>query len=214
MKPRIGLLGGTFDPIHMGHLQIAELAQRLCVLQEVRFIPAAVPPHKNSQVIASFNDRATMIQLALAGCPDFKLSTVEASLPVPSYTIDTLKYFHDQAMVATDFFFLMGADAFLDIVSWKSYRQVLQAAHFVVVDRPGAASCQVKKLIARLGYMPEDSSGKWCHLTFQKYIFFPSSSIVDISSSLIRQKIKADISIEGLVPPATLEYIYAHDLYR
>jgi nicotinate-nucleotide adenylyltransferase len=214
LNPRIGLLGGTFDPVHNGHLQMAEIAQKFCDLQEVRFIPTAVPPHKNLQAIASFSHRAHMIQLALAGRPDFRLSTIEASLPEPSYTIDTLRYFHTHAGRATDFFFIIGADAFLDITTWKSYRQVLQATHLVVLDRAGYDSWKVRELITRLGYAaPDDSSQIWYHTSCQKKIFFPAMPIVDISSSDIRQGIKENRPTTWAVPVAVLDYIKTHSLY-
>lgn len=113
MNQRVGLLGGTFDPIHNGHLQIAEIAKNFCDLREVMFIPAAVPPHKNGKAVASFNHRANMIQLALDGRPELKLSTIEASLPEPSYTIDTLRYLDSHTTVATDFFSLSARMHFL-----------------------------------------------------------------------------------------------------
>lgn len=231
MKPRIGLLGGTFDPVHHGHLQIAEIARDFCNLQEVWFIPTAVPPHKNFKAVAGFNHRADMIQLALAGRPDFRLSTIEASLPEPSYTIDTLRYFQTHTTIATDFFFIIGADAFLEITTWKLYRQVLQAAHLVVFDRPGCNSGDVKDLIHKLGYEPDDSPQCWYHPSLQKKIFLPPMAVsrfcavlgardtelslagVDISSSLIRQNIKDHLSVEGVVPAAVLEYIHTHGLY-
>lgn len=216
MNPRVGLLGGTFDPVHNGHLQMAGIAQDFCHLQEVLFIPTAVPPHKNLQAIASFSDRARMIQLALDGRPDFRLSTIEASLPEPSYTIDTLQYFHTHTESATDFFFIIGADAFLDITTWKSYRQVLQAAHLVVLGRAGYDSWKVRELITRLGYAPDDSSQIWGHTSFQKNIFvpfFPAMPIVDISSSDIRQGIKEKRPATWAVPAAVLDYIQTHSLY-
>ncbi len=216
MNQRVGLLGGTFDPIHNGHLQIAEIAKNFCDLQEIMFIPAAVPPHKSCKAVASFNHRANMIQLALAGRPEFKLSTIEANLPEPSYTIDTLRYLNSHTVIATDFFFIIGADAFLDISTWKLYRQVLEATHLVVLARTGSASCKVKDLIKTLGYKPDDSFQIWSHPSFQKKIYsplFPSMSLVDISSSHIRQSIKANMPVEEVVPPDTLEYIHRHGLY-
>ena len=213
MNPRIGLLGGTFDPVHNGHLQIAEIAKDFCDLQEVWFIPTAVPPHKNLRAIASFSHRTHMVQLALAGRHDFKLSTIEASLPEPSYTIDTLRYLHTHAGSARDFFFIIGADAFLDITTWKSYRHVLQATHFVILDRTGYDSSNVKELINRLGYEPDDSAQTWYHASFQKNIFSPAIPIVDISSSDIRQSIKKKTPVTQAVPPAVLDYIQMHRLY-
>jgi nicotinate-nucleotide adenylyltransferase len=216
LNRRIGLLGGTFDPVHNGHLQMAEIAQGLCGLQEVWFIPAAVPPHKNLQVIAGFNHRVHMIQLALIGRPAFKLSTIEASLPEPSYTIDTLQRFHIDAGSNTDFFFIIGVDAFLDIMTWKSYRQVLQSTHFVILERAGYDPVEVQEVIKNIGYISDDSSLVWCHPTFLKKIFFPSSlmtAIVDISSSDIRQGIKNKTPTTLAVPTAVLDYIQKHHLY-
>jgi nicotinate-nucleotide adenylyltransferase len=213
LNPRIGLLGGTFDPVHNGHLQIAEIAKDFCDLQEVWFIPTAVPPHKNLQAIASFSHRVHMIQLALTGRPDFNLSTIEASLPEPSYTIDTLQYLHAHTGSAMDFFFIIGADAFLDITTWKSYRHVLQATHFVILNRTGYDSTKVRELIKGLGYEPDDSAQIWYHASFQKKIFFPAIPIVDISSSDIRQGIKENKLTTWAVPPAVLAYIHTHRLY-
>ncbi|KAF0188371.1 MAG: nicotinate/nicotinamide nucleotide [Desulfobulbaceae bacterium] len=215
---RIGLLGGTFDPVHNGHLQLAEISRELCHLQEVWFVPAAIPPHKNQQVLADFNHRADMVELAIADSPDFRLSTIEAGLPVPSYTIDTLRHLHAHVVkpAAVDFFFIIGADAFLEIGTWKSHQQVLQAVHFVVLGRSGCVPGEVEALIERLGYEPDDLAGGWSHPSFQKKIFFfcyPQISIADISSSTIRQKIKGHISVENLVPASVLKYIKTHDLY-
>ena len=154
-----------------------------------------------------------MIQLALDGRSDFRLSTIEASLPEPSYTIDTLRYLHTHTSLATDFFFIIGADAFLDITTWKSYQQVLQNTHLVVLDRVGCASPEVKELIERLGYEPEDPPQAWYHPSLQKKIFSPAMSISDISSSRIRHAIKGNMSVEGVVPAAVLDYIQTHGLY-
>jgi len=216
---RIGLLGGTFDPVHNGHLQMAEIARDLCHLQEVWFIPASVPPHKNQKAVAGFGHRAGMIQLAIAGRPGFRLSTIEAGLPEPSYTIDTLRYLQAQVMAPSavvDFFFIIGADAFLDITSWKLSAHVLQAVHFVVLGRSGCASHEVTALIQRLGYEPDALVGGWSHPLSRKKIFFlcsPEIAIANISSSVIRQKIKAGISVDTFVSAPVLEYIQVHGLY-
>jgi nicotinate-nucleotide adenylyltransferase len=216
LNRRIGLLGGTFDPVHKGHLQMAEIAQGLCGLQEVWFVPAAVPPHKNLQAIADFSHRVHMIQLALIGRPAFKLSTIEDSLPEPSYTIDTLKRFQIDAGSNTDFYFIIGVDAFFDIITWKSYRQVLQAAHFVILERVGYEPLLVRELIKRLDYISDGSSWVWSHPSFLKKIFFPSflaTPIVDISSSDIRQSIKNKTPAISALSAAVLDYIQRHRLY-
>jgi len=215
---RIGLLGGTFDPVHNGHLQLAGIARDLCHLQEVWFVPASIPPHKNQQALADFNHRADMIQLAIADSPDFRLSTIEAGLPVPSYTIDTLRHLHAHVVkpAGEDFFFIIGADAFLDIPTWKSHQQVLESVNFVVFGRSGCVSADVVALIERLGYEQDGHAGGWSHPSFQKKIFFfcyPEISIADISSSDIRQKIKGHISVKDFMSAPVLEYIKSHGLY-
>jgi nicotinate-nucleotide adenylyltransferase len=216
---RIGLLGGTFDPVHNGHLQIAGIAGELCHLREVWFVPASVPPHKNQQAVAGFSCRADMIRLAIADRPDFRLSTIEADLPEPSYTIDTLRFLHTHfvnSAAPLEFFFIIGADAFLDITSWKSYKDILQTVHLVVLGRSGCAVDAVKKLLQRLGYGPDDFSGAWRHPAQPKKIFFfcsPQISISDASSSEIRRKIKNNLSVEKLVPAAVLAYIKTKGLY-
>lgn len=216
---RIGLLGGTFDPVHNGHLQIAGIAWELCQLQEVWFMPASMPPHKNMLAVADFRHRADMIELAIAGRPEFKLSTIEASLPEPSYTIDTLRYLYTHVVdsaKAVEFFFIIGADAFLDITTWKLYKDVLRSAHFVVLGRSGSVSHEIINLIERLGFEREDHFLSWLHPIFQKKIFFfcsPVISISDISSSVVRQKIRAHIPVETLVPCSVLDYIKKHGLY-
>lgn len=223
MKPlrqRIGLLGGTFDPVHLGHLRIAGIARDLCHLDEVWFVPASVPPHKNQQAVAGFAHRAEMIRLAIADSPGFRLSTIEAGLPEPSYTIDTLRYLHaheaDPA-VPRDLYFIIGADAFLDITSWKSHRDILEMVHLVVLGRIGCAVDAVQALMQRLGYQPDDDSGIWRHPVNAKKIFFfcsPRISISDLSSSEIRRRIKGNLSVEKLVPAAVLTYIKNNRLYE
>jgi nicotinate-nucleotide adenylyltransferase len=215
---RIGLLGGTFDPVHLGHLQLAGIARDVCHLEEVWFVPASIPPHKNQQVLADFQQRAEMIELAIADDPHFRLSTIEAALPGPSYTIDTLRHLQTQgaASAAMDFFFIIGADAFLEISTWKSYQQLLRTVHFLVLGRSGCVPTEVVALVERLGYEPDDPAGGWFHPSFHKKIFFlhsPEISIADISSSDIRQRIKARLPVENLVPASVLAYMKAHGLY-
>jgi nicotinate-nucleotide adenylyltransferase len=215
---RIGLLGGTFDPVHLGHLQLARIARDICHLDEVWFVPASIPPHKNQQVLADFPQRAEMIQLAIGDDPGFRLSTVEAARPGPSYTIDTLRHLYAQMVdpAAVDFFFIIGADAFLEITSWKSHQQLLQTVHFLVLGRSGCVPTEVVALVERLGYEPDDPAGGWSHPSFHKKIFFlpsPEISIADISSSDIRQRITARLPVENLVPTSVLAYMKAHDLY-
>ncbi len=219
MTLRVGLLGGTFDPVHNAHLQIAEAARILCGLNEVIFIPAFVPPHKNSHDITPFSDRANMIQLAIGGRPGLKLSTIEANLPAPSYTIDTLRYFQAENHDA-ELYFIIGSDAFLDVTTWKAYRQVLAAVHFIILGRAGCDGRYTEELIKGLGYKQEESSQqslRHCyHPSFDKKVLIscaPSFKISDVSSSQIRQDIRDNLSVTGAIPAPVLDYIRKHRLY-
>jgi nicotinate-nucleotide adenylyltransferase len=216
---RVGLLGGTFDPVHNAHLQIAEAARSLCGLDEVIFIPAFVPPHKSSHDITPFSDRANMIQLAINGRSGLKLSTIESHLPAPSYTIDTLRHFQSVNHDA-ELYFIIGSDAFLDVTTWKAYRQVLAAVHFIILGRAGCDGRYTEELIKGLGYKQEESSPvslrHWYHPSFAKKIFFPcvpSPLISDVSSSQIRQDIRDNLSVTEAIPGPVLDYICKYRLY-
>lgn len=220
MSLRVGLLGGTFDPVHNAHIEIAEAARSLCGLDEVVFIPAFVPPHKSAHDITPFSHRANMIQLAISGRPGLKLSTIEANLPAPSYTIDTLRYFQAESH-DTELFFIIGSDAFMDVTTWKSYRQLLTAVHFIILGRAGCDGQDAEGLIKGLGYKPEEVSPPqslrtWRHLSCDKKIFFPfapSLFISDVSSSQIRQDIKSNLSVAGVLAAPVSIYINQHCLY-
>ena len=143
---RIGLLGGTFDPIHLGHTELASLAQTTLSLTQVLVIPANVPPHRTKPLTSSFH-RFAMTALAVAGRDGWRASDVELRHEAPSYTATTLGRFHQQDYQPTELFFLIGADAFAEITTWREYPQILDRAHFAVVSRPAypvpncASSC-------------------------------------------------------------------------
>ena len=129
---RIGLLGGTFDPVHTGHLQLAEAALREGNLDQVLFIPSASPPHKVGTPITSFAHRLAMLELVSKRNPRFACSGIEGDLPAPSYTIDTLRVLGGLFPEETKFFFIIGIDAFLDFATWKSYRDILRLVNIVI----------------------------------------------------------------------------------
>src|SRR4051794_16665974 len=135
MDARLGLLGGTFDPIHLGHTELASLAQTTLSLTQVLVIPANVPPHRTKPVTSSFH-RFAMAALAVAGRDGWRASDVELQHEAPSYTATTLGRFRQQGYEPTELFFLIGADAFADIMTWRDYPQILDRAHFAVVSRP------------------------------------------------------------------------------
>jgi len=194
---RIGLLGGTFDPIHAGHLDVARAAQRELDLTYVHFITANVPPHRPQPVASSFH-RFAMTALAVAGEKGWRASDLELRMPTPSYTSQTLKQFHERGYLAEELYFILGADAFKDIHVWKDYPQILESARFVVVSRPGyPASGGVRhpQMVSATGAVLIDAA------------------TADVSSSAIRQARASGQSIAGMVHPSVQQHIEQHGLY-
>jgi len=208
---RIGLLGGTFDPIHFGHIQLAELALKRCDLFEVMFIPAANPPHKLCHDVTDFEHRVTMMKIALAGKRGFRLSELEAELPTPSYTIDTLTFLKKNQKKGDEFYFIIGEDAFLELDSWKSYEGLLSLTHFIVSGRSGFSAEYFQSFAQSLGY---SSNGKvWFDPSRKNEIIFLPTETDDISSTLVRDNIRYNVSIHGLVPEEVIRYIQRYRLY-
>lgn len=211
MNRKTGILGGTFDPVHNGHLALAEAAGELCDLSEIVLIPAAVPPHKQNREITDFSHRVAMLELAVREKPELHVSTIEQMLPKPSFTIDTLVYLQLHSAVDLELFFIIGADAFLDILSWKKYKSVLSATHFIVFSRSGSVNRKLHELFKILGYKKRNDH--WYHKTFQKSIFSSSSLLPSVSSSEVRKEIHKGNSVNKLIPVAVSEYITANHLY-
>ena len=132
---RLGLFGGTFNPIHLGHLRAAIEVQEAFGLEKILLIPSARPPHKQADQVASAGDRLEMVRLAVQGEPLLEASDVELARPGPSYTIETLRYFQDRFGPESQVFFVVGQDAFSEIATWKSYQALFSIAHFVVMAR-------------------------------------------------------------------------------
>ena len=209
---RIGILGGTFDPVHHGHLAIARAARQQFALDAVLFIPAAQPPHKLSAPLAPFSRRAAMILLTIAGQPDFVLSEMEKERPGPSYSIDTLKELRQQLGEKVHLFFLIGMDAFAEITTWKHYAELFRYAEFVVVERPGAGGQAAFVAAAFPSFRLEGSS--WVGPGGIGRIHSLAMPSVSISSSLIRAMVSQGDSVAGLVPGPVAAYIVLHGLYR
>jgi len=218
-KQRIGLFGGTFDPVHNGHLAVADRVQQAFQLDKIWFIPAPSPPHKkeghDTRQLSSFADRAVMLELALAGRKNVILSRIETELPAPSYTIQTLKEIRLRLGREATLFFIIGVDAFMEIATWKSYRQLPALASFVVISRPAYQLDRVAEVVsqcyknyryepARLAWEPE-GEGEKIHLL--------AMEPVAISSTGIRQRVRAGLPIDEWVPPAVAKDILAHGLY-
>jgi nicotinate-nucleotide adenylyltransferase len=209
--PRLGLLGGTFDPIHVGHLDAADAAQRALALDEIRFIPSHDPPHRPSDPRASAFHRFALVALAIDGNPRYRASDLELRRDGPSYTTDTLRAVQAEGWEASQLFFILGADAFAEIATWREFPAVLDAAHFVVVARPGTsletAAARTPALRPRLRHAGAaiERGGT--------FVFLVEAHTRDVSSTSIRARLTAGHSIGDLVPAAVARYIVAHKLY-
>lgn len=213
-EARIGLFGGTFNPIHLGHLRGAEEVRELCDLQEVIFIPAALPPHKEGEKITEAHHRLEMVRLAIRSNAFFRCSDVEIKRPGMSYTIETLRYFRESRQGAL--FFILGADAFLEIGTWKEFQDLFSLSHFVVMTRPGLDRMSLR---ARLGtaltsaFRSHSDDEDWIHASGMR-LCFREINFLDISSTKVRERVKRGRSIKYLVPPEVEAYIQHHGLYQ
>jgi nicotinate-nucleotide adenylyltransferase len=211
---RVGVLGGTFDPLHLGHLRAAEVVRDALGLDQVLFVPAATPPHKttpSSRPVTEAAHRVGMLSRALADEPFFELSRVEIDRGGRSYTIETLE---ELAARSTDrFFFVTGTDAFLDIRTWKSWEKLLSHHWFVVHERPGFPVEKARQVLpAEIGFAILDQSslepGREARVSFLR------RPMLDVSSTEIRRSIRENRSIRFLVPDAVADYIRENRLYR
>lgn len=213
---RLGVLGGTFDPIHVGHLDAADAAQRALGLTDVLFVPSSDPPHRPIDPHASVFHRFAMIALAIQERERWRTSDVEVARPGPSYTVDTLRAIRAGGWDPLQIFFILGADAFAEIATWHEYPVVLDEANFAVITRPGttleAALSRAPSLAGRVRAMrsgeaphavPPDTTG----------LFPVSAQTRDVSSTAIRARLAEGLPIDGLVAPAVARYIAANELY-
>jgi nicotinate-nucleotide adenylyltransferase len=208
---RIGLLGGTFDPIHCGHLDLADAAQVALRLDRVSLITANIPPHR-PQPVASAYHRFAMVALAVANRPHWRAADLELRLDAPSYTSTTLDRFHVRGYMPSELYFVIGADAFAEIATWRDYPRILDRTHFAVVSRPGFP---VGELAHRLPSLAARMTWPRSHtaLHVAPLILLIDEPTADVSSSAIRRRLTAAESIEGLVPPSVAQHIEQHGLY-
>ena len=213
MNPqKIGLLGGTFDPVHYGHLQLAEAALRECGLDQVVFIPAAEPPHKDRTAVSSFVHRLAMLELATEKRQEFVCNAIEGLLPKPSYTIDTLKVLQGQYGRDQCLYFMIGADAFLEILSWKLHEDVLRSVHIILSKRKGYTGAPLADLLKNLGY--KHKQGLWQATDGKKDMYILRKIPVAQSSSNIRAMIDTGQSVAQFLPPSVILYIEKNKLYQ
>jgi len=200
---RVGILGGTFDPIHLGHLAMAEQCREQVPLDQVWFMVSAAPPHKRDREISSFDKRVDMVQLAVAGNPAFQVNEMEKDRPGPSYTADTLRELHRQ-FPETEFCWIVGSDCLPDLPHWHEPLTVISLAKLVVVARAGWPVWTTEQMRTELRLTPS------VPLDMQVV----SAPMVDLASRDLRRRVAEGRSIRYLVPPAVLAYIQDKKLYR
>ena len=198
---RVGILGGTFDPIHLGHIAAAEAAQQSLSLDRIVLIPSRIPPHRAQPATASAVDRLAMAQLAADAHAGWSVSRIEIDRDGKSYTYDTLV---ELGLPGTQLFFITGADAFAEIASWSRYPAVLDLANFVVVSRPGTTLDSLRERV------PSAVSHRSAANT---RVILVEAHTPDVSSTEIRRRVRAGQNLSGLVPAAVADYISAHGLY-
>lgn len=210
----IGLLGGTFDPIHDGHLQLADAARTEVGLDKVLLLVAAGPPHKARDNVTPFHHRKRMLELALRDTDYVEPCFIEGDLPVPSYTIDTMRYLFNRDGDTVSYSFIVGIDAFADFLSWKEYRQLLTLVQLIVARRKGfSRESALDAIMIQLGYRSDQAGTSWEAQSGLKDIYFLDSQPDDISSSWIRSKLRAGaVEVNGLCPEV-LQYIQRNGLY-
>ncbi len=217
-KPeRIGLLGGTFDPIHYGHLRAAEEIRQIHSLSWVEFLPARIPPHKTDRPMTDISHRLSMIQLALAGNPAFRVSEVEASREGKSYLVDTLEGYRRQYPEQISLFFIMGMDSFREIATWHRYPELFTLAHFLVISRPGyprpLLSEVVSHEVAASFLSPSEDTSVLEHKSGH-CVYFHETTLLAISASAIRECIHQEKDPRYLLPEEVRQYILQHRLYN
>jgi nicotinate-nucleotide adenylyltransferase len=200
---RIGIFGGTFDPVHLGHLILAEQCREQARLDQVWFVPAARPPHKQDQPLTSFHHRVEMLTLAVAGQPAFRVEELEKDRSGPSYTVDTLDELH-RRHPGNEWLLLIGSDTLHDLPNWYLPARILEQAGLVVVLRPSWPPLTADKLRTALA-LPETAPIR---------LQFVESPLIDLASRDLRRRAAAGRSLRYLVPRAVECYIETHRLYQ
>ncbi|MGD9851293.1 MAG: nicotinate-nucleotide adenylyltransferase [Nitrospirales bacterium] len=218
----IGLLGGSFNPIHNGHLHIARHISRILQLDQVLFIPTGDPPHKDTASLASAFHRLAMVKLAINPYPHFAVYEREIHFPGISYTFDTLSQLIQEYPAETRFGFLIGLDAFLEIQSWKMSNQLFHLCQFIVSSRPGVSFTQLGRLpffpahdIARLERLDAGTVTRVeVELPDQQSLILLSVPPCEVSASAIRRNIARKEPVQDWLPAQVESYILQHHLYQ
>jgi len=215
----VALFGGTFDPVHCGHLSAARAAQQAFALERIEFIPASLPPHKLSRAITPFAHRYGMVALACAGIAEFVPSLLEGPPEVPeesggkpNYTIETVRRARGALAPSDRLYFLLGADAFLDLPHWREWTALLEACDFILVSRPGFAIAEIARVVPSALRTGRETAST---ISLRRSTLHLLTTVeADVSSSGIRQAVAAGKPLAGMVPDAVADYIRKQGLYR
>jgi nicotinate-nucleotide adenylyltransferase len=212
---KTGILGGTFNPIHLAHLRIAEEVQQTCKLDRVLFIPAAEPPHKDVAGEVSFTHRLAMVEAAIDYNTAFQASDIETRRSGKSFSVDTLEILRQQDPHG-ERYFIIGLDSYRDIASWKDFSRIFSLSHLVITTRPGVL---VKEPLEPLPVAMHkdfcyDKESKKIRHQSGNYLIFLEETKLDISSTQIRERLRKGQSVEHLLPSDVAVYIEKHGLYK
>ncbi len=208
------MFGGTFNPIHLGHLRGAEEVWQAFQLEEVVFVPSSIPPHKVTEKVIEAKRRLEMVKLATSSNPHFSTSDFELSRPGRSFSIDTLRFFRERHQ--DTFFFILGGDAFVEIETWKDFQTLFSLCHFIVMVRPGCPKNASpppfpETLIPDFRY--DTGEKAWIHFSGHR-VYFKEISFLDISSTKVRELIEKGETVKYLIPAEVEAYIQKQELYR
>jgi nicotinate-nucleotide adenylyltransferase len=211
---RVGVLGGSFNPVHYGHLLLADEIVEALGLDRLLFVPAGSPPHKPAGQLAPAADRLAMVGLAVAGHPRFAVSDLELRRPGPSYTVDTLEVL---ATGADALFYVVGSETFLDLLSWREPRRIAALARLVVIPRAGSAfdpeSAAAQKVLREIGVEGGFVTAADGRVPARGVLLVHATSL-PLSASELRRRVREGRSVHYRMPPAVIDYVRAHGLYR
>jgi len=214
MPRKLGLLGGTFDPVHRGHIQLAMAALTECELDQVIFLPAAQPPHKATESVTSFNDRLAMLELVCSSCAQFSISTIEKELPRPSYTINTLRSLNAENIEKNVYSFIIGSDAFLELHTWRAFQELFDMINLIIARREGDALADIEAQCQRLGFTRRDRQNKWEMPHGSKEAVLLSIVPMNCSATQIKKDLKVGAVSRLCLTDEVANYIIQHDLYQ
>jgi nicotinate-nucleotide adenylyltransferase len=197
---KIGVMGGTFDPVHLGHLSVAEEARRQTVLDEIIFMPAGHPYFKDQSAISSAEDRVNMLKLAIADKPYCKISLMEVQRPGPSYAVESVAKMKSQLSPTDEIFFIMGWDSLMTLHLWYEAERLINLCQVVAAPRPGYPKPDVSRLEKGLPGISQRT-------------IVMENPLIDISATEIRERVRRGLPIEDMVPLAVARYVREHKLY-